>query len=339
MTNGQIAALIFFIFFIIIIIIVLIYIFVFNGDTNRPVRSSCTSTSQCANGLVCSDNLCLSPVGSNCSSLSDCVSSATACFNNVCTDQPLSGPGGTPPCEVGLTIENNRCVSLAGGSCTQNSDCANGLICNDNDICVMSIRGLDEPCSDEDPCSNGYVCINDRCKIACNSYRPCVESSECEGDSVCISHQCVYEGSSYSSSSSDSSSNSSSNSSSDSSSSNKSSSSSSKSSSSSSDSSSNHKGCKCNSCSSLSSSSSSKSKHHKGYKSSKYSSIPSTYEMEILKTPSFSVVSDDESSSINSSYETMDQMGYKSNSVYLKTNLLDKIRSVKYRNNTIKIKE
>ena len=342
MSNAKTAGIIFFIIFIIIIIIVIAIFFFATGDTNRPVRSSCTTTSQCANGLVCSDNTCLSPVGGSCTSLSDCTSSATACFNGVCTDKPLSGVGGTPPCQIGLIDENSVCVSMAGGTCNSNSDCASGLVCNDDGICIENQRGTNMLCSDSEPCASGFVCIDGECKIACNSCRMCVDSAECEGGSECINHRCTFRNGSCSSSSS-------------------SSSSSSPSSSSSSSPSRHHKKSgKSSSSPSFSSSSFSfsSSPHHKksssssNSKSSSTSVTPDTMELDIPSSSLESTYNTLSYDTDGSSYETIDTNEVKpklrlrseknmfdtsSSRSSLKSSILQRIRSAKNHNSSVRV--
>ena len=143
-SGGQIALWIFIIFIIIIIIVVIVAFAVPNNKgTVRvvPIRGTCTNDSQCDPGLVCSNGVCLTPIGGTCSLLSDCVGSATACFSGRCVNTPLSGPGGSPPCQSGLIVQNGVCTSPSNGRCTDNSDCTNGLKCIEG-ICQQKSRRL-----------------------------------------------------------------------------------------------------------------------------------------------------------------------------------------------------
>lgn len=198
----------------IIIIIVIVIIFFFNvGSTVvvniRPIQSPCLNDAQCSPGLACSNGICLSPIGSGCSTLNDCVAGATACFQGVCVNNDLSGVGGPPPCVPGLIDENGICVSPELGPCQSDDDCSEGLKCR-NGECIKRNRGFNKPCSTTEPCDFGFTCDfddnyddkckngknknrkrNGRCKIANNSVVPCMEDDQCIAGSECHHNKCV----------------------------------------------------------------------------------------------------------------------------------------------------
>lgn len=201
MNPGYVAGIIFFI--ILIIIIVLIFFFFIGtnktNNNNRPVRSPCTSTNQCAPGLTCTDGQCLSPIGGPCSNINDCVPESTACFQGICTNAVLSGPGGDPPCLPGLVVQDGICVVPDMGMCTSSSDCVEGSRCY-NGRCIKRKRGFGKPCSESIRCDPGFSCDDGTCKIANDSNIPCMKDNQCVSGSYCYKNRCVDEEESSSSS-------------------------------------------------------------------------------------------------------------------------------------------
>ncbi len=105
----------------------------------QKVNQSCTQTSDCNTGLVCSvtpgtGGVCKVASGGVCSDTAECGTGLT-CQKGVCL-----GKGGSLndpcPCGEGLTCVNNVCKVKVGGPCTDNTDCAND-ICQEN-VCVVS---------------------------------------------------------------------------------------------------------------------------------------------------------------------------------------------------------
>jgi len=191
---------IFFILIIFVIIIVIIFILIKYSEindglnllttNNLPARSECKSTSECQSGLICTNNVCLAPVGGDCSLVQDCVMEATACYRCKCIDIPLSGIGGLPPCEDGLVVDSGKCLVPIGGVCTQRSDCVDSAGSCSNGICTDVKRGLNSRCNASHPCDPGYICDDYRCKISTLSFIPCCDDSQCESNSECINDRC-----------------------------------------------------------------------------------------------------------------------------------------------------
>ena len=95
---------------------------------NIPLGGNCIDNN-CLVGLICQNNICKSSINGTCDHLSDCISGSTACQNGICTDRPLSGIGGIPPCKAGLVNDNGICKVKIGGVCNKDSDCSSGNGC------------------------------------------------------------------------------------------------------------------------------------------------------------------------------------------------------------------
>ena len=78
------------------------------------------------------------------------------------------------------------CKVPSGGVCTVDSECAEGLECNDG-VCMAKGGDLNEPC----PCNEGFTCIDKVCK-AING-EPCRHDSDC-ADGRCCGGVCLYSG-------------------------------------------------------------------------------------------------------------------------------------------------
>ena len=120
-----------FILLFLVIIFAIIFFFWDLGTIvkNVPLGGTC-AIDNCIEGLVCENSICKQPIGGQCDHITDCTSSATACQNSICVNTPLSGIGGTPPCQAGLINDNGICKVRIGGTCTVDSDCSTGNDCH-----------------------------------------------------------------------------------------------------------------------------------------------------------------------------------------------------------------
>lgn len=124
------------IFFIIVILIIFILIGFFIWEHSNRVgdlelgKSCSAGPNECRPGLFCDRGLCREPIGGECNDISDCVSTATACFNKMCTNVKLSDIGGKPPCLQGLINDHGICRLIVGGICRKDNECVRGSYCS-----------------------------------------------------------------------------------------------------------------------------------------------------------------------------------------------------------------
>ena len=78
-------------------------------------------------------------------------------------------------CTGGFICQNGTCVR---GSCTTNTDCPSGDMCM-NGTCVAA------QCGDGRSCPTGYVCDNGQCSKIC-----CTTNADCSSESTCIDKIC-----------------------------------------------------------------------------------------------------------------------------------------------------
>lgn len=156
-----------------------------------PGGGTCSSTTDCISGLTCTAGVCLASIGGQCTSLRGCVSSATACYNNICVSTPLSPVGGTPPCQSGLVVDSSSGTAICrvpiGGTCSTSTDCITGGTCTGG-ICVMSSGG--GGIGGTPPCMSGLINDSGVCKVPVGG--TCSSSSDCTSTSGgCISGRCT----------------------------------------------------------------------------------------------------------------------------------------------------
>ena len=133
------------------------------------------------------------PVGGPCSSSSECSFQSVGCINNVCAargsglvghDSNIAG------CQGGLVSDGGICRSQVGGTCIHSSDCASWTGGCRQGKCIPNQRRLNHPCSEDEPCNQGYRCHRGRCRIDHYSYIPCHNDSACASGS-CVDGVCV----------------------------------------------------------------------------------------------------------------------------------------------------
>ena len=154
-TNWGVIIL-FIILFILIIVIIIFAIWNFNTvNKNINLGGTCSMNGggNCIDGLVCDNLICKRPIGGTCDHIADCISTATACQNSICVNTPLSGIGGTPPCQAGLINDNGICKLRLGGICSKDSDCSTGNICSNGKCKKDKHRGSSRS-SDSDSSSS-----------------------------------------------------------------------------------------------------------------------------------------------------------------------------------------
>jgi|GEM_PF-941966 len=190
------------------------------GELSAP----CTFPDHCADGLVCSNNVCIEPPpveqaildGEDCFLGNTCESPCSVCrpqtpgmLDTKCQDRGDIGEACSNQdhcrqqtyCTVAGTCEAYRQVAE---SCSLQDPCDDGLYCNDEfNLCAL-LPTLGNPCTEAGPniCGEGFcsfgVCVagtvGDRClsDAQCASGHIC-EPVEVEGDAgVLLENQCIF---------------------------------------------------------------------------------------------------------------------------------------------------
>lgn len=128
--SVNVWAIVLFVILFLLIVGIIIWYFLDAGTVNNsvPLGGTCIENN-CLIGLVCENSTCKEPIGAPCDHISDCVSSTTACYNGTCTNSPLAGIGGSPPCKAGLINDNGICKVKNDGICNKDCDCSSGNQC------------------------------------------------------------------------------------------------------------------------------------------------------------------------------------------------------------------
>ena len=139
-----------------------------NTVTKSEAGDACTKKSDCADGLVCADGMCVTKVGLD----EDCSGEYVSCEEGECVD-------GT--CQV-VTV-----TKPAGSRCAERSECSEGLDCIDG-FCGTRIS-LGEDCTGAFAYCEEGECVDGTCQKA-SDLKPaggtCAARSECADGLDCI---------------------------------------------------------------------------------------------------------------------------------------------------------
>jgi len=124
----------------------------------------CLTDGDCPVGSYCdrSDGGCYIPAIAECSADQDCSSDFECDFRDSCRPE-------------------------TDGACLADGDCASDSLCIEN-LCTPLV----ETCQFASPCSAGFTCANNRCRLLCGADTACPTGTACE-DSLCqpIVGECV----------------------------------------------------------------------------------------------------------------------------------------------------
>lgn len=108
-----------------------------------------TTVGSCGTGLYCDFNggtlkcTALKGAGEMCDAFSDDCKEGLTCSatDSTCGPPPKQGEPCVSTCAAGLSCENGSCAPLPGegAPCTDFNECAEGLECDDNDICSPQV--------------------------------------------------------------------------------------------------------------------------------------------------------------------------------------------------------
>jgi Cys-rich repeat protein len=152
---------------------------------------TCTAGDQCRSGY-CSAGICAArPIGSACTSSGDCAA-GLICRQATCT----ASCAGDSSCPVGMVCVDAVCQKPA--ACAEDADCPAGQMCS-GAICKVP-----SACDTNNACAVGQVCIGGVCQVAsacianmdCAAGQVCVggmcQAAPCDADQACpIGLSCV----------------------------------------------------------------------------------------------------------------------------------------------------
>lgn len=193
MSPGTIAIIVLAVITIVLLATIIILAFtkysVPKPVVNSPVSIvglyySCRNGNKCRDGLICDgpSQMCKVPDGIGCSSYADCLTGSFC--SGVCVKGAYGGLNQYCPCnELSLVCSTvpggiNTCKRVAGGSCSQNSDCASSL-------CT---RGI---CSSSLPIGSKCVSSSQCGENVCDSFGFCQINGTTSGEegAFCVAGQ------------------------------------------------------------------------------------------------------------------------------------------------------
>ena len=155
-----------------------------NTCVARTPEPECGVQKACADpAKTCVDGRCVSVAAEECSSQKPCADSSKTCIYGEC--KALSSCQSNADCpEFNTLCSGARCRFAPDISCTQNSDCGPGFLC-DNLKCLSS-----NACSMTRTCPDKQICHHGHCQDAphdtCSNDHPCADASK-----KCIQGRCV----------------------------------------------------------------------------------------------------------------------------------------------------
>lgn len=121
-----------------LVIWLLVRTFTNDCPTTKKLNDTCSSTTECTGGLICSNGNCKVSFGQTCENTDNCAD-GLSCENGICT-AVLGKVSEGCPCDTGHTCVDNVCKVIVGGICTTNSQCATNM-CQDG-ICIADLTLL-----------------------------------------------------------------------------------------------------------------------------------------------------------------------------------------------------
>lgn len=146
----------------------------------RKNGSSCSSTSNCATGLVCDAGACKTPLNGACTVDTNCTAGAV-CSGGVCKTPQGGACSASSACVSPLVCyspdgTNQKCLADIGGPCDADNDCLKPFVCDlATDKCILRTCVIDADCGTNE------VCDTNGCVIAVGTDK-CIADSQCETD-------------------------------------------------------------------------------------------------------------------------------------------------------------
>lgn len=130
----------------------------------------CTSNADCAaSAPICDDGLCIpNPTQSGpCATNDDCVAPYVCSATGQCVPAGPEGQACSPmtanPCAPGEMCIAGHCQPVPTGEpCTDNDDCPTGWVCL-NGQCIQDVPPGGTPCTEDANCPSGMVCVSGLC--------------------------------------------------------------------------------------------------------------------------------------------------------------------------------
>ncbi len=148
-----------------------------NAETTvTNLTCACTTTADCAGGLICRDMECRP----GCQSADDC-DAGQICTDGTCEVSIHHECDATTPCATGSSCVDGTCRTDAE-TCQFNSECGAGRVCV-NQTCT-SACGLDNPCPTGAMCTDGF------CREVIPPAGECVVNADCGAGQLCVDTRC-----------------------------------------------------------------------------------------------------------------------------------------------------
>jgi len=178
-------------------------------DNNVSLPSSCDSDSDCADGEICDESICVEVPIFACESDADCIE-GELCSDEICIAIPAVTCNSDVDCIFGESCSDNVCVALPPYQCSTDTDCYEGEMCSDEACVAIPALGcssnadcaVDEICSDESciiapdlscstdsDCPVGKICSDDNCMSI--SIPDCISDSDCAEGESCSDETCI----------------------------------------------------------------------------------------------------------------------------------------------------
>ncbi len=146
---------------------------IWSCGSSSPKSTTCTTSSDCSAGEVCSAGACsVVKADAGCSASSDCPA------GEVCRgDRSCGACGSDAQCDGGNGCSDGGCAPSS--VCKVNSDCASGQVCKSGGTCGACVSASE--CASSESCVNG----------GCTSAAPCTKNASCSDGQSCKAGVCA----------------------------------------------------------------------------------------------------------------------------------------------------
>lgn len=156
------------------------------GSGSGGTVSTCTTDASCTSGKYCISGACLTAPPA-CTTDAQCGTGTgryCSTINNTCQNKCSADTDCTPLNALALcNTTSKRCILPTGTSCTTNTDCSSGQVCN-NGTCSLPPVDEGQSCTNN-PCLSGLTCYLNFCR------RDCTTTADCTGGKICDNGLCL----------------------------------------------------------------------------------------------------------------------------------------------------
>lgn len=167
------------------------------GCGRDAIERVCTRDSDCVEGRVCRDELCLLPDGEDIfeEDAGDAGPGEDASLGDV--DEPDSGPepdaqapdSGEPDATGPSCDEDRDCSareSCVDNICVERPECVLDEDCDEDELCLGGTCAYSPECEQSSECDEGYECVGGQC-----FEEVCRGADDCEDGEICDAGECV----------------------------------------------------------------------------------------------------------------------------------------------------